>query len=84
MGVAFQFGVNKIVIFNRRELKGSHQQLIRHLAIVFINYVLTFTSVFIAVELFGSPPYVGVVFSTGVTFIVGYLLSKEWVFREVL
>jgi putative flippase GtrA len=82
LGVTFQFLANKLLTFRNTELMGTIPQLFRYAAVAAFNYVLTMLIVLFTVEKLHQPPYLGVLISVGVTVIVGYLLSKHWIFAQ--
>ncbi|MBX9810886.1 MAG: GtrA family protein [Burkholderiales bacterium] len=82
LGVTFQFSANKFLTFKNKELMDTIPQLFRYAAVAAFNYVLTMLIVMFTVEKLRQPPYLGVFISVGVTVIVGYLLSKHWIFAQ--
>ena len=82
LGNVFQFSVNKLLTFKNKDLPGTLPQLFRYAAVAAFNYVLTMLIVLFVVEVLRQPPYLGVIFSIGVTMIAGYLLSKHWIFAN--
>jgi putative flippase GtrA len=83
LGVTFHFSANKCLTFRNIELIGTIPQLFRYAAVAAFNYVLTMLIVLFTVEKLRQPPYLGVFISVGVTMIVGFLLSKHWIFVQV-
>ena len=82
LGVTFQFSANKLLTFKNRKLMGTIPQLFRYAAVAASNYVLTMLIVLFTVEKLHQPPYLGVLISVGVTVMVGYLLSRHWIFAQ--
>ena len=57
-------------------------QLLRHSTILLVNYLITFFVISFSVDIFGLSAYVGAFMSIVVTFAVGYLASKFWIFQK--
>lgn len=82
LALTFHFLTNKLITFKNKELAGSVAQVLRYAIFAAFNYVLTMIIVLLTVEKLHRPPYLGLLLSVCVTVIVGYLLSKHWIFAR--
>ena len=83
LGISCQFLLNKLVTFKDRNFAEIVPQMLRYALVVVANYALTMLVVVFTVETLGLAPYVGVLFSVGLTVVSGFLLSKYWTFRRL-
>lgn len=81
IAVSFHFFSNRQLTF-RANRERPLQQVIRYLPMVVLNYVLTVVMVAVSVEILELSPYLGAVVATVVTTVVGFFISKAWVFRK--
>lgn len=79
LSVIFHFTANRRFTFKSHG-RDLHKHLIKYLAMVSTNYLITLAVMYIVVEIFKLSPYIGVVASIGTTVGVGYILAKFWVF----
>ena len=87
VSVAYLFAVTFHFFTNRTFTFGATNyplvdQLIRYVAILILNYLITLMIVTYCVRSLGFSPYLGAVFAIVLTVGVGYFASKFWVFRE--
>ena len=55
-------------------------QMPRYLTMIFVNYLITLSITHMVVEMLHLTPYLGILFSIGVTMNVSYLMLRYWVF----
>jgi len=79
LAVTFHFIVNRRVTFKAHG-HALNRQLLKYLVMLGINYGITLLVMYIIVY-FSLSPYLGMVFSIGVTIVSGYLIAKIWVFH---
>jgi len=78
---AFHFLANRSYTFNSHS-RSIARQLFRYIVLIVINYLITILIVKYFVEILDLHPYLGVLMSTFLTVMVGYMLSNFWVFNE--
>ena len=76
----FHFLANRHFTFGAVEDRHEHQ-LIRYLIMWAFNYMITIAIVRACVERFQFSPYVGVCVAVVFTMLIGYVLSRYWVFK---
>lgn len=81
VSVVFQFIANKRFTF-KSETTSVLPQLSKFLVLLFINYLVTILVVRFVVENLGLTAYHGVLASVPLIMVVGYLLSKHWIFKK--
>lgn len=81
-GVMFHFFMNKLFTFKTKTPQAFVGQAFRYPVLVGVNYVLTIFVVTLTVERLNYAPYVGVLFSMGLTVVTGYLMARYWIFRQ--
>ena len=81
VSVTFQFNANKYFTF-KAERKNVVHQLTKYLILLIINYLITMLVVRFVVEKLGLTAYHGVLASVPLIMVVGYLLSKHWIFKK--
>ena len=59
----------------------SIKQLFRYLVVVFFNYVLTLTFIYVAGSILGVGVLVGKIMSLPIIAVNGFLLGKYWIFK---
>lgn len=79
VAASFHFFANRNITFNIKSTNYINQMM-KYIMLLTINYLITILGLEISL-LFVTSPYVGLILVTGVTTIVGYLLSKHWVFK---
>lgn len=79
LAVVFQFTANFKFTFESDNCC-LFKKIMRYLAVILINYFITLGVVHVAVENLLLSPYIGIVFSVGITVVVGYLLARFWIF----
>ncbi|NTU69548.1 GtrA family protein [bacterium] len=57
-------------------------QLLKYVVMAAMNYIIQLIAVFVLYEVIGVWFYYAVVVGTALTFIVGYVLMRGWVFRD--
>jgi putative flippase GtrA len=79
LSVVVHFCGNRYFTFQagQRHLK---KQLPRYLVMIFINYLITLAVVHFVVNICLLSPYLGIAASIAATVMVGYFLSKFWIF----
>ncbi|TQX86922.1 MULTISPECIES: GtrA family protein [unclassified Rhizobium] len=78
--VTFHFFSSKLFTF--RVANGNISgQLIKYLIMVAINYLVTAVTVFLLVDYLRYPTYIGAGFAVAMTLVIGYALTKFWVFK---
>jgi putative flippase GtrA len=77
----FHFLANRSYTFNSHS-RSIARQLFRYVVLIVINYLITILVVRYSVEILHFHPYLGVLMSTFLTVMVGYILSHFWVFNE--
>ena len=77
----FHFLANRSYTFNSNS-RSIARQLFRYVVLIVINYLITILVVKYSVEILHLHPYLGVLMSTFLTVMVGYILSHFWVFNE--
>ncbi|MES2212646.1 MAG: GtrA family protein [Pseudomonadota bacterium] len=76
----FQFFVNKYYTFqqdNQRTLQAYR----RYVALLMVNYVTTMCIIYLTVETAHLSPYLGMAAAVPATMLLGYVLSKNWVYK---
>lgn len=81
VSVVFQFNANRYFTF-KSETTNVIPQLAKYLALLLINYLVTILVVGLVVERLGLTAYHGVFASIPLIMVVGYLLSKHWIFKK--
>jgi putative flippase GtrA len=81
VSVVFQFIANKHFTF-KSETTNVPLQLAKYLVLLLINYLVTILVVRFVVENLGLTAYHGVLASVPLIMVVGYLLSKPWIFKK--
>lgn len=81
VSVVFQFNANKYFTF-RSETTSVVLQLSKYLVLLLINYLVTILIVRFVVEKLWLTAYHGVLASIPLIMVVGYLLSKHWIFKK--
>ena len=76
-GVLFNFLTQAIVTFNSNI---SGKKLLKYLTVVAINYFLTIIIVLIFKKL-TCGPMIGKIFSLPIIAIIGFYLSKKWIYK---
>lgn len=76
----FHFFANRHFTFGAVEDRHKHQ-LIRYLIMWAFNYIITIAIVGTCVKRFQFSPYVGVGMAVVFTMLIGYVLSRYWVFK---
>lgn len=82
VSVVLHFSANRKFTFKNRTSVLA-QQLPRYLILLLINYVITLIVMYLAMELFHIPSYIGIVLTIAATFMLSYLLSKFWIFQAM-
>ena len=77
--VCLNFTANRTFTFNSRKKSLSHQ-LPRYLVLLLINYMITLAMMYLTVERFHYPPYVGIILMLVLSFVLNYIISKLWIF----
>jgi len=77
----FHFTMNKKVTFKNHSTT-INSQILRYIAMVSVNYLLTIVIVHIFVEILKTNPYTGIFFAVGGTVLSGYFLARFWVFPD--
>lgn len=80
--VTFQFFSNRNLTFKKKS-DSLFFQGVRYMGLLIINYLITISIVEYTVKFLLLSPYLGIVFSVGVTVFTGYFLSKRWVYKTV-
>lgn len=81
IAVLFHFYMNRRFTFRGQDGNlGSHA--IRYAVMVAVNYGVTLAVVAFSVSVLMLSPYAGIVLSTVATFLIGYAVSRFWVFRS--
>lgn len=78
--VIFQFHMNRNVTFKSLDNKITNQ-IIKFIILLLINYVLTLMIVTTLVNKLLLSPYLAIICSLSVTTIIGFMLSRLWVFK---
>jgi len=79
LAVVFQFTANFKFTF-KSDNRYLFKKIMRYLVMILINYFITLGVVHAVVENLLLSPYIGIVFSVGITVAVSYLLAKFWIF----
>jgi putative flippase GtrA len=82
LSVTFQFFTNRKVTFKSHG-NNLFRQMLKYVVMLALNYIITITVVEFTVRFLLLSPYLGVVFSVGITVITGYLLSRLWIYKSV-
>lgn len=90
VAVSFAYVLSVIVHFvvNRKlTFQSDHThfllQMPRYLTMILINYLITLGITRIVVEVLHLSPYLGILFSIGVTINVSFLMLRYWVFPRI-
>jgi putative flippase GtrA len=80
VAIALHFLLNRHITFRAAD---SHaiRQAWRYLTMAAINYVVTLAVVSVVVDVLNWSVYIGLFLALVATIVVGYVLSKLWVFR---
>jgi putative flippase GtrA/SAM-dependent methyltransferase len=79
--VLFHFVANKYFTFKSRTTRVL-TQISKYLVLLLVNYFVTILVVGLIVEKVGLTAYHGVLASVPLIMVIGYLLSKHWVFKK--
>ncbi len=82
VSVVFHFIANRLFTFEA-EKTSVLIQLPKYLILLFVNYLLTILIVRFVVDKVGLTPYYGVLLSVPIIMVVGYSLSKFWIYKQV-
>ena len=80
VAIVFHFLLNRHITFRAAE-GDMLPQARRYLITAAINYIVTLAVVSFVVDLLNWSVYVGLFLALLTTIVVGYVLSKSWVFR---
>ncbi|MGI2033764.1 GtrA family protein [Rhizobium panacihumi] len=79
--VVFHFFSSKLFTF--RTVKGNVSgQVARYLTVVALNYLVTAVTVYCLVDYLRYPTYVGAGLAIAATLVIGYGMTKFWVFQR--
>lgn len=81
IAVSFHFLANRKFTFRVSDSRVV-RQFFRYIGVLLINYLITISIVSLSVDRLGVSPYEGVAASIAVTVVVGYIVTKFWVFRN--
>lgn len=79
LAILFNFTCNRHFTFKSLG-RGLFRQIYRYLTMILLNYVITLFTVHASVQWLSLSPYFGLLASIAVTAIVGFILSKFWVY----
>jgi putative flippase GtrA len=79
--ITFQFLSNRHITFRSSD-SGVTSQVLKYFILVSLNYLITYFVVAFIVEVLNLSPYLGIIASIIITFGIGFLLSKFWIFRS--
>ena len=77
----FHFWVSRTVTFKVQHNK-HWSQFFRYIVLLVLNYVITLMVVQGSLQI-TSNPFIGLVVAVGVTSMIGYLMSKFWIFNNL-
>lgn len=80
MGVCVHFLGNRYITFHDHVHPQVSRVIVKYMGMLLINYGLSIMIVNTMVSLYGASPYVGIITSILGTTLIGFLLSKYWVF----
>lgn len=81
LSVIVHFYLNRSLTF-KIQGKPTHQQFIKYLMMIAINYFMTLLVMYLVVEKIHWSPYIGILAAIGATVGISYLLLRYWVFAE--
>ena len=81
LSVVTHFTANRRFTYQSHDKK-LHTQLPKYLSVVLLNYLITLFIVHGMVSTLHLSPYFGIVVSIGITLLIGYLMTKHWVFKK--
>jgi putative flippase GtrA len=81
VSVAFQFIANKYFTFQSKS-QSVLAQLSKYLMLLLVNYAVTIFVVRFVVEKLGLSAYHGVLASIPLIMVIGYVLSRHWIFKK--
>jgi putative flippase GtrA len=79
ISTTFNFNANRSFTFSYHEGKW-YFQLMKYLVVALVNYLVSLFVAHIVVEYLLLSPYIGGIVAIGMTVIMGYLLSKFWIY----
>lgn len=79
VAILFHFNANRFFTFKNHE-QSMIRQLSRYAFLILINYVITVLILRLTVEVLNLSPYLGIIFSVGITVNFSYLIARYWVF----
>ena len=79
--IVLHFALNRLITFQSSEER-AFVQAGRYVVMAIGSYVITIALVSYLVETFGFSVYASVIVALAVTTVVGYCVSKLWVFRR--
>jgi len=79
-GVGLNYTLHAKVTFQQTKISGG--SIGRYLTVLMLNYLLTLAIVEGSVTLFAAPVLAGKIVSLPVIAVIGYILSRYWVFAE--
>ena len=82
VAVVFHFIANRFFTFGA-EKANVLIQLPKYLILLFVNYLLTIFIARFVVNKIGLSAYYGVLASVPVIMVIGYALSKFWIYKQV-
>lgn len=82
LSVIVHFSANRCIAFEGKDIHFM-RQMPRYLAMIFINYCITLMVTRFVVEVLALTPYLGIIFSIGITINTSYFMLRYWVFPKV-
>lgn len=82
LSITLHFSANRKFTFKKQTSLLS-KQLPRYLVLLIANYFITLSFMHVAIEVFHSTPFIGLVLTIGATCMLSYLISKFWIFQAV-
>lgn len=87
VSVAYVFAVSFHFLANRKHTfratdSGVLHQMVRYMALLVVNYLITLLVVYGCVAWLGASTYIAAALSILITVSTGYCVSKFWVFRS--
>jgi putative flippase GtrA len=80
LAVMFHFFGNRVVTFST-SIDRIGPQSLRYMSMLFVNYLITLGFLSLFVEILSIPSYIAAIFSISTTIVVGFFISKYWVFN---
>ena len=79
---AFHFFVNRMLTFQSNNPQVL-LEMSKYIVLIILNYFITILILEVSLR-FSSSPYIGLVLASGITAITSFLISRYWVFKQVI